>query len=152
MTTPAGPVDSYIQLQSPADSSGPRLDSTRITRPDGTVVERQRLDVVNKYHRKLFSTMNGTGRGQRIDLTGYGPLTDWALQVRGVDGAPTAWTVNLEVSLDGLIYQRIVQHTTTTMNGGVVWAMGFPALHAQIYVASLSLAPASAIEITAIGL
>lgn len=152
MTTPASPVDGFIQLPNTTDTTGRRLDTTEITRPDGSKVQRQRLDVVNKYHRKLFSRMTGTGRGERIDLTGYGPLSDWALQVRGVDGSPTAWTVNLEVSLDGLIYQRIIQHTTTTMSGGVVWATGFPALHAQLYVASLTLSPASAIEITAIGL
>lgn len=144
-------ADGFIQLASPADTAGKRLDTTEITRDDGVVVQRQRLDVVNRYHRKITDTKTATGACTRIDLSGYGPLSDWALQVSGVGAAPTAWTVNLEVSLDGVTFQRIVQHTTTTLNGGVIWATGFPALHVQAYVASLTLGTATGLSIVVLG-
>ena len=36
-------VDSYIQV--PEDSTGKKIDYTRLTRDDGTMVERQRIEV-----------------------------------------------------------------------------------------------------------
>ena len=144
-------TDSHIQLPVPADNTGAKLDSTRITRPDGVVVERQRLDVVNRYHQKISDTKTVTGAGTRLNFTAYGPVTEWALQVSGTGAAPTAWTVNLEISLDGVTFQRVIQHTTTDLNGAVKFATGFAALHAQIYVASLQLGTATDIVITALG-
>lgn len=143
--------DGFVQLSSPADTAGKRLDTTEITRDSGVVVQRQRLDVVNRYHRTVTDVKTATGAGTRLDLTGYGPLLDWGIQVRGEGASPTAWTVNLEVSLDGIIFQRIAQHTTTTLNGGVLWAVGFPALHVQAFVASLTLGTATALNVTVLG-
>lgn len=146
------PTDGFIQLASPTDTAGKKLDTSEITRADGVVVQRQRLDVVNRYYRSLEETKTATGATATVDLTGYGPLTDWALQVSGVGAAPTAWTVNLEVSLDGVIFQRIIQHTTTSLNGAVLWGIGFPALYFKMYVATLTLGPATGIKVGAIGL
>lgn len=39
-------VDSYIRL--PEDSTGKKVDYTQITRDDGTVVERQRIEVYSE--------------------------------------------------------------------------------------------------------
>lgn len=143
-------ADGFIQLQSPADTAGKKLDTTELT-VGGVVVQRQRLDVVNRYYQKISDTKTTTGAGTRLDLTNYGPVSEWALQVNGTGAAPTAWTVNLEVSLDGVTFQRVIQHATTDLNGGVKFANGFPSLHFQIYVASLTLGAASNIVITAIG-
>lgn len=87
-------ADGIVQLQTPADTAGAKLDSTQITRPGGMVVQRQRLDVVNRYYQKISDTKAVTGPGTRLNLTDSGPVRDWALQVSGVGGEATSWTVD----------------------------------------------------------
>lgn len=142
-------ADGFIQLA--PDSTGKKLDTTELT-VNGQVVQRQRLDVVNRYFQKLyFASETTTGMKVRVDFGASGPLSDWALQVSGVGAAPTAWNVNLEISLDGVTFQQVAQHMTTTGNGGVLFVTNKPCLVAQIFIASLTLGSATGLTATAIG-
>lgn len=54
----------------------------------------------------------GTATGTAVNVS-HMPLKHFALQVSGVGGTPTAWTVLLEGSLDGTTYTLIATHTAS---------------------------------------
>jgi len=91
-----------------------------------------------------------TGASPSADYsTAVPPPSRWALQVVGVGGAPTAWDVYLQWSLDGSNWTNMLRHTNTVdANGDTVgtedWS--FPAAYIRINVVGLTLGAASSIS------
>lgn len=85
---------------------------------------------------------------------GYGrraPLRDHALQVVGQGAAATAWTVDLEVSLDGSTWSSVLAHVTATGDAVIVFGSG-PAPLVRVNVSALTLGGASAILVNVLSL
>ena len=84
--------------------------------------------------------------GPSIDLTLY-PAAKWSIDVVGNGGTPIVWTVNLEGSLDGTSFSKILQHTDLIGPGSPVYSTGslYPARYARSRVLLLTLGGASSI-------
>lgn len=97
-------------------------------------------------------TFTATGNGVTVDRT-TSPLDAYAVQVKGTGAAATTWDVRLEGSLDGTNFSQILQHTTTTGDGAVVWigASTAPSLYFRSRVAGLVLGSATNIVVTILG-
>ena len=88
---------------------------------------------------------------QEFTTTGAGAIVElgdaarrYSLQVVGDTVSATAWSVDLEGSLDGVNFDTILTHTTGTGNGKI-WFSGnqqFPALFMRAKVNSLTLGSA----------
>lgn len=135
------PVDDYVQLPTPADTAGSKMDASKITR-GGVDYKRQRVDVVNRYYQQLVCpavTATGVPVNGVFDATGFGPLSQFALQVTGVVATATAWSVNLEVSIDGVKWTNILNHATADLDGKTKFVSSSPALFFHLYVANVTL-------------
>lgn len=105
----------------------------------------------------LFKTRSDTytsvATGVAVDVT-TGPLTRFAIQVKGTGGAPVLWDIRLEGSLDGVNYTQLIQHTNTDGDGTVksTGSMGFPCLYFRSRATgSFTLGGASNIVATILG-
>lgn len=71
-------------------------------------------------------------------------LSEWSLQVSGVDNAeapqvPTSWDVELQTSLDGVVYGTILSHKNGVQsNGSVISLPGLPAPYWRIRINQLT--------------
>lgn len=80
------------------------------------------------------------------------PYTNWALQMEQVTGAPTAWNAYLQLSLSGINYNGLIQHINTSHTvGQLVRAKLSAAIYAQLYLSSITLGSASALDFYIIG-
>jgi len=97
-------------------------------------------------------SFTATGNGQTID-TSLRPLSSFSLNVKGVGGSPTAWTVYLEGSLNGVDFTKILEHNQILGVGQGIFsgANRSPSLFVRSRVVSLTLLPASAIDVTILG-
>ena len=77
------------------------------------VDDRDRLVVV-AHPGKATSTddYTGTANGTSVDIS-HRPCKHFAMQVSGVGGTPTGWTVQLQGSLDGVTWTLIISHTAS---------------------------------------
>lgn len=89
----------------------------------------------------------------------HAPLKFFSLQVVGRGAAPSSWVVNLEGSLDGLYYTKIMEHASgdgdanASVKSSTTPASGiFPVSYIRANVKSLSLGSATGIAVTAIGI
>jgi len=91
-----------------------------------------------------------TADGSTVDATARA-LKSWAIQVKGVGAAPTSWTAELQVSLDGTNFVTLLTHNATD---GSVDAMStpFPALYYRTRVTALVLGTATSINVTVVGM
>lgn len=101
---------------------------------------------------QTFDAITGTGVFGPVDVS-ESPMSTWSLQVSGVGGVPTAWTVVLEGSLDGVSFTEILKHTTAIGNGETIFSGTtlFLANYYRVNVTALTLGPATSIEAKVIG-
>lgn len=88
----------------------------------------------------------------------HGILKSFSLQVVGQGAAPSSWIVNLEGSIDGLNFTKIMEHASgdgdanASVKASTSPASGiFPVTSIRANVKSLSLGSATGIAVTAIG-
>lgn len=90
-------------------------------------------------------------------------MTRFAIQVKGTGAAPTSWTVELQVSLDGTNFMTLFSHKSTTgsnnelaaADGDVVFSYGgtfYPALYFRSKCTAVSLGSATNIVATIVGM
>jgi len=81
-------------------------------------------------------------------------LKSYSIQVKGTGGEPTNWTVELQGSLDGVNYAKILEHKKSTGDGEVLFsgAVLSPSLYFKSQCTSLTLGPASDIVVTILGM
>jgi hypothetical protein len=92
----------------------------------------------------------GTGQvNASIGAPGGGPFATYALQVKGVGGTPTSWSVTLDGSLDNTNWTTLITHTTT--DGSTSYeTTGKPNLFVRVNVGAVTLGPASALLVKAV--
>ena len=97
----------------------------------------------------VSADFTATGLGTVLNAISYIPEY-FALQVAGVDAAPISWTVQLEGSLDGVNWTKLVEHKTTDGNGAIVWNPDTVrhVSHLRVNVTSLVLGSATAVKVT----
>lgn len=100
-------------------------------------------------------TFTVAANGTTVDIS-IRPCLYWALQVTGTGAAATAWDVRLEVSLDGVGWTGIIQHTQTDLNGitknlGLA-TIGAPGRFFRIRLNSITLGSATNVVCRAIGI
>jgi len=113
--------------------------------------------------RKIDTSATATGIPSKAIISlnsGSGGAVDafaiYSLQVKGTGGVPTAWNVEVQGSLDcnaqgvGTYATIIANESTTQSDGDVVSLVNTLAVCVRVNVISLTLGPASAIEITAV--
>lgn len=97
---------------------------------------------------------------QEFTATGVGAVVElgdaarrYSLQVIGDPVAATAWSVDLEGSLDGVHFDTILTHTTGTGDGKIWWSgnQQFPALFMRAKVNTLTLGSASKLIVWILG-
>ena len=119
---------------------------------DGTAVDF--LDVASR-----SDTFTGAGSGTTFGVTAQG-VEKFSLQIKGTGGSPTAWTVNLQVSLDGTNWTTILVHANTSPPADDVRVDGqmistgsnrYPALYFRSNVSLLTLGPTSNIVVVICG-
>lgn len=92
------------------------------------------------------TTQQFTATGQSKAIPLPEPFArSFAIQVKGVGGTPTSWTVALEGSLDGANWTTLGTHNA--VDGSTVWAVDKPVTFVRINVSALTLAPATAINV-----
>ena len=97
-------------------------------------------------------TYTETGSGTAVDVSTTGK--QWlGVQVKGTGAAATAWTVNLQASLDGTNYSTVLSHTNTDdTDGSIVWiSTPAPTLYFRSNVSALTLGSATNIVVTIVG-
>jgi hypothetical protein len=98
--------------------------------------------------RKTYAGIVGTGaQPGRLHGPGGKLLSKHSLQVKGVGGTLTSWSVTLEGSLDDANWTVLATHSTT--DGSTVVAVDKPMLHVRVNVGALSLGTATSIGVTA---
>lgn len=126
---------------------------------DGVVspdVEKSNPYPVGKSFATRADTFTASGNGTSVDVSGR-PCSQFALQVKGGTGAPTAWDVVLEGSLNGTNYTTILRHGNANPNGAnadgaVVYAAAAPFLHFRARCVSVTPGPATNIVATIVGM
>ena len=101
---------------------------------------------------QTFPGIVGTGILAPVDISAS-PMVTWTLQVTGVPGTATTWTIALEGSVDGVAYSEILKHTTLTGNGVPLFSGTtlFLANYYRINVIALSLGVATSVSVTVVG-
>jgi hypothetical protein len=108
-----------------------------------------------RVHRAMSSrsdTYTTATSGTAVNVSSTG--AQWfGMQVKSTGSAATAWTVNLQCSLDGTNYATIMQHTESTDNDGdIIWiSTPAPALYFRSSVSAITLSPATNIVVTIVG-
>lgn len=80
------------------------------------------------------------------------PCSKWSLQVNGSGMSATAWTVALEVSLNGGGWTTILTHNTATLDNVTISITDKPALFYRVTLTGLTLAPAGALYVHVLGM
>lgn len=113
--------------------------------------------VLTRITRSLSSMMRTdnfttTGTGVVVDAANI-PVKSYSVQVTSVGLAASSWDVRLEGSLDGIKYTQILQHTTASGDGAVVYsgASMAPSTFFRSRVAGLLLGTATSINVSIIG-
>ena len=101
---------------------------------------------------QTFSGIVGVGALPTVDITAS-PMVTWTLQVTGVGGVPTLWSVILEGSVDGVTFTETLKHTTIIGNGKSVFSGTtlFLSNYYRVRVLLLTLGPATSISVTVVG-
>lgn len=95
---------------------------------------------------KAFSAA-ATGTQATLASPGSSPFATYAVQVKGVAVAASAWTVLLEGSIDGANWTTIATHNAT--DGSIVWeTTGKPTFFVRVNVSALTLGSAASINVT----
>jgi hypothetical protein len=99
-----------------------------------------------------FTAITVTGSSAIVDVS-ESPMVTWTIQVTGVGAAPTAWVVALEGSVDGVNFSEILKHTTLIGNAVNLFSGTtlFLASYYRINVISLTLGPATGIDVSVVG-
>jgi len=93
-----------------------------------------------------------TGAGTVVNAGDRPPRT-FSVQVKGTGAAPTAWTVDVEGSLDNANWTVLGTHGTADVDGKTKFiATDKPVIYVRYNVTALTLGGATAIEITLLGL
>lgn len=88
----------------------------------------------------------GTGTGTEIQIDGR---KAFSIQLAGVGGAPTSWTLDLQVSNDKVNWTSVVNHVTATGNGVVkAHTAEVPARWARYNLSALVLGPATNVTVS----
>jgi len=96
--------------------------------------------VVHLGNQNRSDTFTGTGDGTAVNSADLG-VKHYSLQVVAT-GAVSAWTVNLQVSLDGTNYVTILTHTQAANGTGAVVFSGanvYPALYFRTNCSAITL-------------
>lgn len=157
---------SAVYLSMAGDTSSKvTIDSIVVTETKATRQERVVIDspvrvttdsaVVTDTHtafRNRTDTFTGTVTGETIALVSS-PLKSFSIQVKGTGAAATSWDVRLEGSIDGQNFSQILQHTTTTGDGAVLYsgATLSPSLFIRTRVSGLVLGLATNIIVSILG-
>lgn len=100
-------------------------------------------------------TFTATGDGVTVDASDH-PLQSFGLQVIGTGDTPSAWTVALQVSLDGTNWVTLLTHSSADSDpiGSFVsnGANLAPSLYLRSNVSALTLGPATNIVVTIVGM
>lgn len=82
------------------------------------------------------------------------PVKSYSILVKGTGSAATAWNVVLEGSLDNITFTTILTHTQATGDGVLLsTTTSFtPSLYFRSRLVSITLAPATAIVVTILGM
>lgn len=101
---------------------------------------------------KLFNATTTGVQTPVLGAPGGVAFVRYAIQVKGVGGTPTTWSVTLEGSLDGVNFTTILTHANADTDGTVKWdGGGKPCLYIRANVGTLTLAPASSINTLIVG-
>jgi len=89
-----------------------------------------------------------------VTVTPAAPVKSFSILVKGTGAAATAWNVVLEGSLDNVTFTTILTHTQVTGDGVVLYsgASFTPSLYFRSRLTSITLAPATAIVVTILGM
>ncbi len=99
-----------------------------------------------------FDSFAAIGLGQKVDVSAGG--VKWlGIQVSGVGGTPTSWTVNFLTSLDNEKFGKTIIHGTADLDGSTLWiATPAPTLYFRSEVEAVVLGPATSLKVTIIGM
>jgi len=100
------------------------------------------------HHITTVAQRTATGTDGTLRLPS--PCKDFAIMVKGTGAAPTAWTVDLQGSLDGTNYSTLATHNTASTDGATVWTNAKPVSYIRFNTTALTLGGASAIIIVAL--
>jgi len=75
------------------------------------------------YYQETAGVTTGSGAGTAVDMTAC-PMSRFSLSVRRTSGTVSAYTIALEGSLDGTLYQNIINVASATGNDAVTWTGG----------------------------
>jgi len=144
-------------------------DGVPVTAGSGTTIETD--DVGGRHHQRIkrsvggdgsatdfldkasrSDTYTGAGSGTTVDVSAQG-MKHFTIQVKGTGAAPTAWSVALEVCLDGVNFTTVIVHGSGESPADVDGACKglsvlFVALYFRSRVVSLTLGSASNIVVT----
>lgn len=89
-----------------------------------------------------------------VTVTASAPVKSFSILVKGTGSAATAWNVVLEGSLDNVTFTTILTHTQATGDGVLLsTTTSFtPSLYFRSRLTSITLAPATAIVVTILGM
>jgi hypothetical protein len=108
------------------------------------------------YHAQRFDYTGLAATGIAASSTGQVKIAlpiaarSFAVQVKGVGGVPTAWTVALEGSIDAANWTALITHNAG--DGSTQWAADKPVAFVRVNVSALTLGPASAINVGVLAL
>jgi hypothetical protein len=103
---------------------------------------------VKQRYNKQF-TQNGSS--DVVSAPGDEVFSKFAVQVKGVGGVATAWTVVVEGSIDGVNFTTIATHNTASGDGVLIQVVDKPCTHWRATLSGLTLAPATALNVNVVG-
>jgi len=99
---------------------------------------------------RYFKAFTANGSGDVVSAPGDEVFSKFAVQVKGVGGAATAWTVVVEGSIDGVNFTTLATHNTASGDGVLVMVVDKPCTHWRVTLSGLTLAPASALNVNVV--
>ena len=99
-----------------------------------------------------YAGIVATGPSAVTDVSAN-PMSSFTLQVTGVGGVATLWSVTIEGSLDGTTFSEIITHTSQLGDGENLYSGTtlFPVNYFRINVTALTLGPATSISANVLG-